>query len=74
MRAKHHYTIKKITYDYPGDYLDEGTPTKKEQIIFQTNKREQAESFYHNHLWQESGSEYKSIYYPYIEIVFQRDY
>lgn len=73
MRAKHHYTIKKIVYDYIGDYLDEGC-IKSETTIYQTNKRAKAESFYYNNLWRENGTEYKGIYYPNVEIVFQRDY
>ena len=73
MRAKHHYTIYKITYKYLGDYLDEGC-IKHETIMFQTNKRYDAERFYYNHKWEECGTIYKSIYYPHVDIVFVRDY
>ena len=73
-RGKHHYTIKKITYDYEGDYFDFDTQTKKEEIIFTTNKREKADRFYEHALTQECGTIYKSIYYPVVEIVFVRDY
>ena len=75
MRRKHHYTIKKLIYNYKGDYfsLDE-KPTITEVIMFQTNKREKADSFYAYASSQEYGTIYKDIYYPLIDIVFQKDY
>lgn len=73
MRGKHHYTIIKITYTYLGDYLDEGH-TKTEKVVYTTNKREKANRFYAYYLNEECGCEYKGVYYPYVEIVFRKDY
>lgn len=74
MRGKHHYTIKKIDYDYEGEWLSFEGQTKRERVIFTTNKRDKAEGFYHGHLYLENGTEYKGIYYPNCELVFIRDY
>ena len=62
MRAKHYYKIIIIKYFYESDYF-EGM-SKTEKVLFETNKRLEAERFYNNHLYMESGTIYKSIYYP----------
>lgn len=72
MRKKHHYTIKRITHHYDGDYFDGHTFTEK--VIYTTNKHDKALNFYENHLYEECGTEYKCCYYPSVEIIFQKDY
>lgn len=74
MRKKHHYKIKKIVYHYTGDYFTFDGVTKSEYIIFETDKRADAERFYNSHLYLECGTEYKGVYYPSIDIVFERDF
>lgn len=75
MRRKHHYTIILITHHYEGDYFEYGDGhTTTETVVFETNKRFKAEQFYESHLYLESGTVYKDIYYPWKELRFRKDF
>ena len=65
MRRKHYYKIVLTKYIYnEDDYLTfEGVKTI-DKILFETKKRAEAEWFYYNHLYMETGTIYKDIYYP----------
>ena len=75
MRAKHHYTIIKATYEY-GDWFEDGIKSKKEKIVFTTNKKELADRYMAEHAYEyeDNGTIYKGVYYPNVELTLRKDY
>lgn len=74
MRAKHHYTIIKVKHYYKGEWFETAEHTSVETVVYETNKKDNADKVFARLVQRESGTELKGIYYPNVEYYLRKDY